>query len=375
MDKDLDRLFREMELSGRHGRINPAGILSPALEIKYLDTASLELLESAFRQWSDGSARADVRISRKRITLIFLLIRYTGARLGEILSLNETEMIDPEKLTVRIGHSTDDSHGNRDNPERQERTVEIPESLASELAGILSDPSCSEFRGRLFDLDPAHVRRKFYETAEKCGFPRESANPSAIRRSRAIELIRSNIPLPMVQKILGHSTSELTSSYIGFSDDNLKKVLRNYVDRESRRKTSARNSFSGVISRINRGDIQSEIEITTFSGIRIISVITNGSIERLLLTDGMPATAEIKAPWVIVSRCSDEPAVSASNMLKGRVTRIITGAITTEIVVGLDDGTEVCALITEQGRVNLDLEEGTEAWVIFSAFSVIINVD
>lgn len=373
MDKELDKLFSETALSNRSDRINPSGILSPAEEIKYLDTATLELLENSFRAWTDEAVRADVKISRKRITLIFLLIRYTGARLGEILSIDETRMIDLGKLTVALGDTDAASDGN--GIASAVRIVEIPSSLAAELKNIFSMTELAGLKGHFFNLDPAHVRRKFYERAEACGLSREFGNPSAIRRSRAIELIRSNIPLPMVQKILGHSTSSLTSAYIDFSKDDLKKVLRNYVDRESRRKTSARNSFFGIITRIRQGDIQSEIEITTPFGHRITSVITNESLERLMFREKSPATAEIKAPWVIISKDMNEPLSSASNRLRGKISRIIKGLITTEVVVSLEDGTEVCSLITEQSRVNLELKDGIDVWVMFSAFSVILNAD
>ncbi|WP_027360460.1 TOBE domain-containing protein [Desulforegula conservatrix] len=373
MDKELDKLFSEPAFSNRSGRINPSGILSPAEEVKYLDTASLELLEKSFRTWTDEAVRMDVRISRKRITLIFLLIRYTGARLGEILSIDETSMIDPDKLTVRLGFSGIDKEEN--GIASGSRIVEIPAFLAAELSNAFSMTENAGLKGHFFYLDPAHVRRKFYERAEACGLLREFGNPSAIRRSRAIELIRNNIPLPMVQKILGHSTSSLTSAYIDFSKEDLKQVLRNYVDKESRRKTSARNSFYGLITRINKGDIQSEVEITTYSGHKITSVITNESLERLMFREKSPATAEIKAPWVVVSKDVEEPMSSASNRLNGKVSRIIKGSITTEVVVSLSDGTDVCALVTEQGRVDLDIVEGVDVWVMFSAFSVILNAD
>lgn len=372
MGKELDRLFSDLSLSWGAGRSNPAAALSPAEELKYLDTSSLDLLETSFRKWADDAIRADIRLSRRRITLIFLLIRYTGARLGEILSLDEVRKIDFEKSTVFLGEcDPSDSSATC----RNEREVEIPSSLTNEINELLTSIDTSIPDGQFFNLDPAHVRRKFYERAQACGLPREFGNPSSIRKSRAIELIRSNIPLPMVQKILGHSTSNLTSSYIDFSADDMKKVLRSYVDRESKRKTSARNSFFGAVSGIRRGDIQSEIEITTYSGNRITSVITNESLERLMLRAKSLVYAEIKAPWVVISVDGHEPLSSASNRLKGRVTRCISGSITAEAVVTLDDGTEVCGLMTGKSMEHLGIVIGQTVWVSFSAFSVVLNSD
>lgn len=90
-------LLKQFETDSLRGRFNPAGIFSVPKEVKCLDTAQLTELENAFRQWVDESARSDVRGSRRRILLIFLLIRYSGGRLNEILTLNEQSDIDWEK--------------------------------------------------------------------------------------------------------------------------------------------------------------------------------------------------------------------------------------------------------------------------------------
>ena len=53
-----------------------------------LDPIQLNRLEQAFRKWADSPRRPDLGSSRKRVLLIFLLIRYTGARLNEVLDLD-----------------------------------------------------------------------------------------------------------------------------------------------------------------------------------------------------------------------------------------------------------------------------------------------
>jgi molybdate transport system regulatory protein len=54
---------------------------------KVLDPVQLAELERTFRDWATASPRRDVRMSRQRILLIFLLIRHTGAKLNEILDI------------------------------------------------------------------------------------------------------------------------------------------------------------------------------------------------------------------------------------------------------------------------------------------------
>ena len=52
---------------------------------------------------------------------------------------------------------------------------------------------------------------------------------------------------------------------------------------------------------------------------------------------------------------------------------VVVPDVTAEIVVGLDDGTEVCSLVTEQVSLDLDIRNGMDVWVMFSAFSVILQ--
>ncbi|MBU4388930.1 MAG: TOBE domain-containing protein, partial [Proteobacteria bacterium] len=63
------------------------------------------------------------------------------------------------------------------------------------------------------------------------------------------------------------------------------------------------------------------------------------------------------------------------NRFKGTVSIVIRGKITTEYIVSLPDGTELCSLVTEESRKRLGLKEGDTAWVLFNSFSIILNVD
>ncbi len=348
------------------GTINPSrSIFSVSKGVSYLDTTQLAELERSFRKWADSPLRKDIRASRWRIVLIFLLIRYTGAQLHEILALDEFSRIDLEKLTIRLG-----------TPRGKDefREVEIPAQLGEELKTVLQNPELSPWRKSLFKVDPGHVRRKFYERAEACGLPREYGNPSSLRRSRSIELLQNNLPLSVVQKMMGHSTPSLTASSLHFSDEDMHRVVRHYIDRESWKKTSARNTFFGKIKAITKGDIQSEVELITIGGFSLISVITNGSLKHLDLKPNTFVTAEIKAPWVMLAVGDESPMNSAGNKLPGTVSGISRGAINSEIVLRLSDGTEICSMITEKSRKLLNLKEQETAWALFDAHSVILNV-
>ena len=180
--------------------------------------------------------RSDVRLSRRRILLIFLLIRYTGAKLNEVLALNPLWDINLDRQSVIFGKPDA-------TPDRPSREVQIPETLAREIQAALDDIGFQKSRDSLFSVDPGHVRRKFYARAAACGFPKELGGPDAIRKSRAVELMRNNMPLPVVQKILGHSTPNLTASFVSFSDDDIQQVANFFLEKESSRKTSFTEMF------------------------------------------------------------------------------------------------------------------------------------
>ena len=111
-------------------RSGHARIVSMTGEASCLDTIQLSKMEEAFRSWASESPRADVRLSRRRILLIFLLIRYTGAKLNEVLALNPLQDIDFKNQLVRF-EKTERKDG------RLPREVQMPELLSNELRDAL----------------------------------------------------------------------------------------------------------------------------------------------------------------------------------------------------------------------------------------------
>jgi molybdate transport system regulatory protein len=285
-----------------------------------------------------------------------------------VLALNPWRDINLNRQSIVFGKSDT-------TPDRPPREVQIPEALSREIQAALDDSAFKESLGGLFNVDPAHVRRKFYERALACGLPKGLGGPDAIRKSRAVELMQRNMPLPVVQKILGHSTPNLTASFVSFDDDDIRQVAKIFLEKESWRKTSARNTFFGKISTIHQGDIQAKVELVTIGGDQVTAVITNNSLARLGLKPGSLITAEVKAPSVVLQKGDEEPKCSAENRFRGIMARITRGQVTTEYVVQIADGTELCSLATNDSRGRLDLQEKDVVWAIFSSFSVVLHID
>ncbi|WP_028312722.1 TOBE domain-containing protein [Derxia gummosa] len=136
---------------------------------------------------------------------------------------------------------------------------------------------------------------------------------------------------------------------------------------------SARNAFEGSITSVTPGAVNSELVITTPSGVDIVATVTVASVEALGLAVGRKAVAIVKAPSVIVVAGRPGYRFSARNQLRGKVARISAGAVNSE--VGIDvGGVLVQAVITNQAVVDLGLGIGADATAIFKAGSVIVGV-
>jgi molybdate transport system regulatory protein len=288
--------------------------------------------------------------------------------LNEVLSLDLSKDFDHDQHTIRFSKR----HTGKDASSRE---VQIPETISADIRTMTADAELRWPGGSIFRIDPAHVRRKFYEQAVTIGVQRGLGTPETIRKSRAVELMRSNMPLQVVQKILGHSTPNLAASYVEFSDTEICQVARYFADRESNRKTSARNSFFGKINTIHKGEIQTVVEVLSVGGNIITTIITSHSLARLGLKPGMLITAEIKAPWIQLCKDRNAPICSADNMFQGTVCQVMNNHTTAEVVVRLSDGTELCAVISERTRKEMDIQNQDILWAIFDAFAVVLHVD
>jgi molybdate transport system regulatory protein len=67
--------------------------------------------------------------------------------------------------------------------------------------------------------------------------------------------------------------------------------------------------------------------------------------------------------------------LSARNVLKGRVTQVVHGAVESEIVIQLSPGVEIVSTITKSSAERMNLKPGDVAHAIIKASNVIIGVD
>lgn len=67
--------------------------------------------------------------------------------------------------------------------------------------------------------------------------------------------------------------------------------------------------------------------------------------------------------------------ISARNMLKGKVKKIVKGPVSTEVSVQLLGGDVLVSVITSTSAENLDLKEGKEVYVVIKSTNVMIATD
>jgi molybdopterin-binding protein len=67
--------------------------------------------------------------------------------------------------------------------------------------------------------------------------------------------------------------------------------------------------------------------------------------------------------------------ISARNLLKGKVTRLIHGAVNTEVTIEISGGAEVVSMITKTSAKKLGLKKGKTVYAVIKASNVMIAVD
>jgi len=137
--------------------------------------------------------------------------------------------------------------------------------------------------------------------------------------------------------------------------------------------TSARNKLFGRVDNVRGGAVNDEVTLALAGGQRIVSTITHESVETLGLAPGAEAFALVKASSVMIGLPDPALRLSARNQLPGVVARLTPGAVNAEVVLDLDGGGTVAAIITNGAVSELGLAEGTRALAIFKASSVILG--
>ncbi len=67
--------------------------------------------------------------------------------------------------------------------------------------------------------------------------------------------------------------------------------------------------------------------------------------------------------------------LSARNILKGKVVKVIKGAVNSEVTIELPGGEKLVSIITNTSVASLGLKKGKEAYAVIKASNVMVAVD
>lgn len=67
--------------------------------------------------------------------------------------------------------------------------------------------------------------------------------------------------------------------------------------------------------------------------------------------------------------------LSARNVLKGKVLKVVKGAVNSEVTLELTGGVKIVSIITNSSVENLGLEADKEAFAVIKASNVMVAVD
>ena len=67
--------------------------------------------------------------------------------------------------------------------------------------------------------------------------------------------------------------------------------------------------------------------------------------------------------------------LSARNVLKGKVLKVVKGAVNSEVTLELPSGIQIVSIITNSSVENLGLEESKQAYAVIKASNVMVALD
>jgi len=169
---------------------------------KYLNTNERERFYMAAMQLYDVRHRAFV-----------LTIYYTGCRISEALALTSAKVDQTERLLILKTLKQREKH--------KIRAIPIPDELLSMLVMVM------ELRGSNERIWP-FCRTMGWKIIKHCmasaGLTGIKATPKGLRHGFAIACVSAGVPLPTLQRWLGHASMNTTSIYLEFVGEDERKL-------------------------------------------------------------------------------------------------------------------------------------------------------
>lgn len=182
--------------------------------IHHLTEEELNRLTLEFFKWYEEKPNH----LRARYLLLFLFLRYTGARISEVIAIDETRDIDFKRSEIRLQSLK------KIKKKEVYRIVPVPDKLIAEYLRLTKIHP--QIEGKALKVKRNNFFKVFKALCFKANIPPKVAHPHILRHTRAIELIRNGIPITAVKTLLGHSNLNTTAIYLQYSATEIKEMLK-----------------------------------------------------------------------------------------------------------------------------------------------------
>lgn len=293
--------------------------------------------------------------SRQKFWVIFLFLRYGGLRLREIAGLTGDDInLEAGILEVRG---------------QEARIVPLPLPVVRRLARL-------PHRERLFmgmcplRCDPSQLRRLLRLCAQDLRLDKAILSPRSLRNLRKLELERSGVHPHLAQHFFHGSQPGRT--YFNNPDGILLRQIQKEARMDKVIKTSARNVFKGLVTKIDERGIQADVWIKTPAGVEICAIITKTSLTSLGLQVGKPVNALVKAPWVKIAPLDKKTqATNEMNVYEGEIEAVNSDGHAMEILLKLANGALLCSVYAGE-KPEVEPKAGEKVEITISAYAVVL---
>lgn len=140
-------------------------------------------------------------------------------------------------------------------------------------------------------------------------------------------------------------------------------------------RTSARNTYHGVITAVKSGPINCEVALKISDITTLTAIITNNSAQSLGLHPGREAFALIKASAPILMGGDASIHTSARNRICGTVQSMDSGSVSADVVLDIGDGKTLSAIVSHDSVEALNAKPGDMLCALIKASQIILGVD
>lgn len=318
---------------------------------------TLAELTLRWESWEAEVRTPSRRQARARLHLVFLLIRYGGLRLGEVLELDARTAINTVTGMVHVGGA-------------YERDILLPVVCMRHIRRILEDEKAQN--PDFLKFDQGFVRKKFYDIAAPLGLDQAMVGPRALRYARGLELLEQHIPFNLVQKFLGQTKASQIAAFLSFSDGKAQRLVQGALGGKGGA-GGIYNSFIGIVGDIQPGVRMASVSVQTFSDVCITALCPIRDFLKLELRPGLVVSASVDpAQMVLMPRRSE---TSLANCLQGRVAALYRDFVESFVDMSCPDGTRFRFALDTQMLERLHLDENKPVHVAFPARAVHLQVD